>query len=106
MIKNELLKMTEDIDTIDDRLMTLTLRGTVPHTFTNTYMYTAENHELNVERYTKLEKTHGEVSRKGPNFTGGDFNARFIEQEQEPGIMGPHFFDKHNNRKGVRTDPK
>ena len=54
MIKNELLQMTEDIDPIDDRLMTLTLRGTVPHTFTNTYMYTAENHELNVERYTQL----------------------------------------------------
>ena len=45
MIKNKHLNKIMDIDPIDDRTMKIVMKGTVPHTFINTYMYTAKDHE-------------------------------------------------------------
>ena len=45
MIMNKHLGKIVDVDPIDDRLMAITLRGTVTDTFVNTYMYTAKDPE-------------------------------------------------------------
>jgi len=46
LIKNKLLNTLIEIIPIDDRLMTVTLRGkNMSYSFINTYMYTAENQE-------------------------------------------------------------
>ena len=45
MIMNKHLGKIVDVDPIDDRLMAITLRGTVTYTFINTYMYTAKDPE-------------------------------------------------------------
>ena len=49
LIKNKLLNTLIEIIPIDDRLMTVTLRGkNMSYSFINTYMYTAKDHEKTV----------------------------------------------------------
>ena len=45
MTMNKHLGKIIDVDPIDDRLMAITLRGTVTYTFINTYMYTSKDPE-------------------------------------------------------------
>ena len=45
MIKNSMLESVLEINPIDERLMSITLRGPVHTTFINTYMYTAKDTE-------------------------------------------------------------
>ena len=69
MIANKLLDSILEINPIDDRLMSVTLRGAVHTTSINTYLYTAENCEKNVDRYDKL----GELYKQTQNGTNIDW---------------------------------
>ena len=54
MIKNSLLDAVMEINPRDDRLMSITLRGSVHTTLINCYMETAENSDRNHDRYKLL----------------------------------------------------
>ena len=71
MVRNKLLDSILEINPIDDRLMSITLRGAVQTTFINTYMYTAENTENNSYRYITLKAHYIKYKKYGPTFVGG-----------------------------------
>ena len=87
-----------EINPIDERLMTITLRGIIPTTFINTYMETAEHHEKNRNRYELLKKTFNKYKNKGPTFTGGDFNAKISNELDNDGVscIGEFTFDQEH----------
>ena len=85
MVKNSLLNNVLEINPIDDRLMSITLDGPVLTTFINTHMETAENHEKNEYRYSKLTELRKKYGKMGPTFTGGDFNARITNENENEG---------------------
>ena len=98
VINNELRNYIEDIDPINDRIMSITLGNTMPTTFINNYSRPAtkkHSTEDKIEHYEKLKETQLKHQGKGPTFTMGDFNARIQRKlnEQETPI-GKHTFDK------------
>ena len=65
MIANKHLNKIQNIEPIDDRLMTITLREAGHTTFINTYMYSAADHEQNEERYGQLRQAINNSPRGG-----------------------------------------
>ena len=95
MVRNDLLNHIHAINPIDDRLMSITLKGTVQYTFINTYMHTAQNHISNDQRYSKLNTLYKSLKNKGPTYIGGDFNARLQGKEDQGEtnrLIGNHLF--------------
>ena len=56
MIRNKHINKIEEINPLDDRLMSITMKGKLPHTFINPYMYTAENCEKNEKKVRTNDK--------------------------------------------------
>ena len=100
MIKNTHLRNIHNINPIDDRLMSITMRGSLEYSFINTHLHTAEHTERNQPRYNALSQEFSNLNRKGPTYIGGDFNARIHESEgfDNELTVGPHLFDKNNPR--------
>ena len=71
MIRNKHINKIQEINPLDDRLMTITMKGKLPHTFINPYMYTAENCDKNEKRYELMTAEFDKHKNKGPTYTGG-----------------------------------
>ena len=79
MISNELLNYITDIDPVNDRIMSITLGGTMPITCICNYSRTAAGEhttEQKEEHYKQLKQTQEKHQSKGPTYVLGDFNAR------------------------------
>ena len=100
MIANKHLNKVVDIEPTSDRLMAITLRGTVTYTFINTYMYTASNPEKNPKQYKQLTTMYHKYKKGGPVYIGGDFNAdiQSTDRSSENKMVGGHTFDKGNEK--------
>ena len=82
-----------DIEPIDDRLIYITLRGSLNTTIINTYMPPADRPQVEKQKaYENLHKITRERKNKGPIYILGDFNSRLIypTNEVEERIMGNH----------------
>ena len=99
VIRNKFMQYIEDIVPINDRLMYLTIRGTIETNIVCTYMPPAERQNLpdilTVEKdnaYEEIQKILDKKKNKGPMFICGDWNARLIypTTEEEELIFGKH----------------
>jgi exonuclease III len=97
MIKNKHLNKIIDIEPISDRLMSISLRGTVTYTFVNTYMHTSAHPDKNPALYKLVSSTVNKYKAGGPVFIGGDFNADIQSTDISINkIVGPRTFDKEH----------
>ena len=77
IINNELKNYIEDIEPINDRIMTIPFVGTLPVTFICNYSPTAQaTTDEKIAHYKLLRETQEKHQSKGPTYTLGDFNAR------------------------------
>ena len=99
ILNNELLNFIWDIQPISDRLITLTLGYSIPISFISAYMpYAYKDSEDKEFQYNEFNEHQIQLQKKGPTYTGGDFNAR-IQRKQGTSeqCVGQHSFDPHNN---------
>ena len=95
-----------DIQPYSDRLISITLGYSIPVSFISTYMPTASAEtEKKDKHYKALYKVQTDLQKKGPTYTGGDFNARVqIKQSDEENCIGQHTFDKANITLATQDD--
>ena len=85
MIKNKYLNKILNIIPLDERHIELTLRGTAPYTFINTYHHTSANCKKNEERYKILTKRLNDAGQKGPTYTGGTLTPEYKTRRDKRG---------------------
>ena len=93
IVENSYLQYIEDIEPISDRLMYITLRGTMPTTIIAAYMSAADRpYEEKSEAYAQLQSIVDKKKSKGPKYITGDWNARLIlpKTHTEEEIIGKH----------------
>ena len=98
-INNKYKQNIDTIHPISDRLMAITLKGTVNISFINIYAYTATATQEQKELlYKQLKASQIGLRKQGPVYTMGDFNARIqkADNTQEEKVIGQHTFDKQN----------
>ena len=79
IINNKLAKHIEDIEPINERIMYITIGGTLPINIIVVYMPTAVHQSDEKDKcYNILQDTYNEFKNKGPTYIIGDFNARMI----------------------------
>ena len=96
VISNKLEGIIDDIDPVNDRIMSLKLRYKVPITIFSIYAPPSERTTQEKETfYELLTPLFKKASARGPAILGGDFNARVQTKldDSEQGI-GPFTFDK------------
>ena len=96
IIANKLNNFIDDIQQISERLMTITLKCSIPITIIATYAHTAQ-HELTdrMQLYNDIKQLYNKYKSKHIVHIAGDFNARIqtiISNEEI--CIGPHTFDK------------
>ena len=81
VMRNDYTKHIEDIEPVDDRLITLTLKSTLKVKNINTYMPQADRpNEEKDKVYQQTRKELRKHKNKGPTYIGGDFNARLQDR--------------------------
>ena len=105
VISNELLNYIQDINPINDRIMTITLGYVKPLTIICNYSYPAtKNHDIDtkINHYELLLKTQKKHHNEGPTYTIGDVNAKVqIKPTNAETPIGPHTFDKNHAKPQV-----
>ena len=77
--RKDLAKHIEGIEPINERLMYITLDGTIQTNIIVTYMPTSiDPTEIKDKAYEHLRDTYDKLKNKGPTYIVGDFNARLI----------------------------
>ena len=93
IIRKELKNYILDVETISERLMTITLRGRIPVTLASAYAptaaATAEDKDNFYEAFRKITHKH---KKKGILYVGADLNARLIDPGDYDDGIGPHIF--------------
>ena len=100
MIKNELNSFVEDVDPVNDRLITMTLKSVRPISILSTYSFTSNaTEEEKNEYYEVLKEKQSKCQTQGPTYTMGDFNARpqIAQNATERNRIRPHTFNKEND---------
>lgn len=98
IIKNELNNYIEDIQPINERLMIITIKSTIPITIVAVYAHTAQYTLLEKQNlYEEIKKLHSKHKNKSIVHIVGDFNARIQTKTTEEEIcIGKHTFNKNN----------
>jgi len=93
VIDNEYLQFIDDLEPINDRIMYITLKGTIKTTIVSAYAPTADRTTEEKEQYyLDIQQVIDKKKSKGPLYILGDWNARLIypQSENEEHIMGKH----------------
>ena len=103
VIRKDIAKHIEDIEPINDRLMYITIDGTIQINIIVAYMPTAiDPTEIKDKAYENLQNLYDKLKNKGPTYIVGDFNARLIypNNSTEEEAMGK--FTMHENNEHMR----
>ena len=98
IVKNKLINYMEDIQPINERLMTITLNLAIPVTVIAVYAHTAmEDYEIKKKLYDEIKAEFTKHKSKHITHIVGDFNARIqTKLSEEETCIGQHTFNKHN----------
>ena len=93
IIKKALSNYVLDVETISERLMTITLRGKIPITVASAYAPTAISPAEDKDKfYTSLQKLTNKHKKKGILYIGADMNAKLNDPGSYEDGIGPHIF--------------
>ena len=103
VIRKDLAKHIEDIEPINERLMYITIDGTIQVNLIVAYMPTAiDPIELKDKAYEELQDTYDKLKNKGPTYIVGDFNARLIYPNNSTEEEAIGKFTMHDNTDHLR----
>ena len=100
VIRNELINYIQDIIPINEKLMVIKLKGTMPITIIVCYAPTANTETNEKDKFYKtLQNEMRKAKNRGFVTCIGDFNARIqAKLNIEETSLGPHIFDPTLNR--------
>ena len=96
--RNELRNYIEDIQPINERIMIITMKFTIPTTIIAVYAHTAQQPLQDKQQfYNEIKKIHNKHKSKHIVHIVGDFNARIqTKTTEEETCIGKHTFNKNN----------
>ena len=96
MLINELRNYIEDVEPVSDRIIAMSMKGTIPITSISANAPTAQAASADKRLlYQELKECSKKAAKKGVVYTLGDFNARVpTKLGEEDSILGPRLFDQ------------
>ena len=107
VMDNNYIQYIQDVEPVNDRLITMTIEYTMPITLISAYMPQAGRPEEEKHAaYDNLTKHYKRHRNNGPTYILGDMNARIQARttEEEGGIIGAHTFEPETANITQRSD--